>query len=104
VPSGHDITFQESFYERQENGALWARFRFIMPAIGTDAGYADVAADFVSLCESYVLPALAGQQIPDQIVISLADRATAFGVATPEATQFFEAFSLNGASCIWESF
>lgn len=104
LPSGQPLEFQESFYERQDDGALWARFRFIMPSIGEEVGYAQVADDFMTLCESYVLPALQGQDMPDQIVVSLADRATEFGKASPEATQFFEAFRPEGASCIWEQF
>ncbi len=106
VPSGQEITFQESFYERQDDGSLWARFRFVMPAIarGGELSYADVAEDFLKLCEAYVLPALEGQDTPERILISLADRATEFGTATPEATQFFEEFRPEGTSCMWEDF
>ncbi|MEM6728661.1 MAG: DUF6497 family protein, partial [Pseudomonadota bacterium] len=104
LPSGHETTFLDSFYEAQADGALWARFRFVMPAIGQGVDYADVADDFLTLCENYALPSLAGQDIPDQIIITLADRPTEFGVATPDATQFFEAFQPSGASCIWDSF
>ncbi|MEM1375014.1 MAG: DUF6497 family protein [Pseudomonadota bacterium] len=104
VPSGQALSFQESFYERKDDGALWARFRFVMPVIGTGVTYADVAEDFLTLCEAYVLPALAGQDMPDQIIVSLADRATDFGKANPEATQYFEAFTPDPPSCIWEGF
>lgn len=105
LPSGLPVEFQESFYERQDDGGLWARFRFVMPAIGAeDVGYAEVADDFLILCENYALPSLSGQDIPGQIIISLADRATEFGVTNPEATQFFEAFRPKDASCIWEDF
>lgn len=104
VPSGQALEFQESFYERQEGGELWARFRFIAPAIGENMAYADVADDFMVLCEKYALPSLADQDTPDQIIISLADRATEFGVTNREATQYFEAFRLKDAACIWEGF
>lgn len=104
VPSGQALDFQESFYERREDGTLSARFRFIMPAIGGEVGYAEVADDFLTLCEVYALPALEDRDIPDEIVISLADRATEFGVTNPEATQFFEAFRPEGATCIWDGF
>lgn len=104
VPSGQALSFQESFYERQDSGALWARFRFIMPSVGAEVAYADVAQDFLSLCEAYVLPSLEGQDQPDLVIISLADRATPFGVANPDATQFFEAFTLSDGSCMWEAF
>lgn len=104
VPSGQVLEFQESFYERKSDGALWARFRFVMPVIGDGLSYADVAEDFLTLCEVYVLPALEGQDMPDQIIVSLADRATEFGRANPEATQYFEAFTPDPPSCIWEGF
>lgn len=105
VPSGQDVTFQESFYEEQADGALWARFRFVMPAIarGGEVGYAEVADDFLHLCDVYVLPGLDGD-LPKQIVISLADRETEFGVPDPAATQFFEAFRVESGACMWEGF
>ncbi|MEM9436959.1 MAG: DUF6497 family protein [Pseudomonadota bacterium] len=104
VPSGQPLEFQESFYERRESGSLWARFRFVMPAIGEGVAYAEVAEDFLELCQVYVVPALDGQDAPDQVIISLADRPTEFGVAAPDVTQYFEAFRLEGSSCIWEGF
>ncbi|WP_147126162.1 DUF6497 family protein [Shimia ponticola] len=106
VPSGQELTFQESFYEEQADGALWARYRFVMPAIarGGDVGYAEVADDFVHLCEVYVLPGLDAEDLPVQIVISLSDRESEFGVPTPDATQFFEAFRIENGACIWEGF
>ncbi|MEM9350653.1 MAG: DUF6497 family protein [Pseudomonadota bacterium] len=104
MPSGEALEFHESFYERQDGGALWARFRFVMPAIGDGVAYADVADDFMELCQVYVIPALEGQDAPDQVIISLADRPTDFGVPAPDVTQYFEAFRLEGSSCIWEGF
>ena len=49
-----------------------------------------------------MLPATGPQ--PSQIVISLSDRAVPFGEADPEATQFFEAYRVEGGACIWEMF
>ncbi|MEM9854856.1 MAG: DUF6497 family protein [Pseudomonadota bacterium] len=104
VPSGEQISFYESFYERQDDGEVWARFRFLMPSIASGVSYAQVADDFLTLCEAYALPSLAGQDIPNQIVISLADAPTEFGIANPDVTQYFEAFRPDGASCIWVGF
>ncbi|MEL6914230.1 MAG: DUF6497 family protein [Pseudomonadota bacterium] len=104
VPSGQPLDFQESFYERRDDGTLAARFRFIMPAIAEEVGYVDVADDFLALCERYALPSLADRDMPDEIVISIADRSTEFGVTAKDATQFFEAFRPDGASCIWDGF
>ncbi|MDO5604669.1 MAG: DUF6497 family protein [Paracoccus sp. (in: a-proteobacteria)] len=64
-------------------------------------------ADIVWLCETVALPMLppkgaAGR--PAQIVISLSDRATAFGEIDPEAVQLFEGFSPSDDNqfCLWE--
>jgi hypothetical protein len=36
--------------------------------------------------------------------VSFADRAVEFGVSDPEATQYFEVFSINGSTCSREIF
>lgn len=104
VPSGQALTFQESFLEEQESGQVWARFRFVMPAIAQGLTYGDLTDDFVHLCQVYVVPGLEPAAMPDQIVISIGDRATEFGLPHPEATQFFEAFSVQNGDCIWGEF
>ena len=59
--------------------------------------------DFPRLCEAFAIPYIAEYQLEgDVIVISLADRATEFGANDPDATQFFEAFRPDGATCVWE--
>ena len=85
-----------------------ARFRFLAPAINPEAealSYDAVADDFQVLCDSYALPALveAGQSVVE-IVITLMDRPVTFGEISPEATQFFEPFSVASGTCIWEQF
>lgn len=62
-------------------------------------------ADLTALCESFALPRIpATGPMPQQIVISLADRPVPFGQADPEATQFFEAFRPENGRCVWEGF
>jgi hypothetical protein len=57
------------------------------------------------LCQSYALPRLSETgPVPAQIIISLSDRPVPFGEASPEATQFFEAYRIEGDACIWEAF
>jgi Family of unknown function (DUF6497) len=34
----------------------------------------------------------------------MSDRVVPFGQTDPEATQFFEAYSLQGDTCVWEMF
>lgn len=103
VPSGQVI----ELYEVVEDGET-VRFRFLAPEIARDTGdfsYADVVEDFASLCAKVALPWLSERTFePKQVVISMSDRKTDFGVADPGATQFFEAFSVMDGACIWEVF
>ena len=104
VPSGQQVTLQEILLD-DGPGALWARFRFVAPAIGHGVGQQASAQDIDSLCESFALPYLAAQGIaPVRVVISLADRALPFGSSDPEVTQYFEAYRPDKMRCIWEGF
>lgn len=105
TPSGQTVTLYDL---RIEPDTGYARFRFLAPAIApgdTALTYADVSDDFQWLCESFALPELQAQGwVAAQIVITLSDRAVAQGSTDPDATQFFEGFSTDGATCIWEQF
>lgn len=108
VPSGQPVTFHDVIWGEPGPAGLTARFRFIAPGIARDSGsvgFETAEADMRFLCESYALPrteAMAPR--PGQIVISLSDRPVEFGRATPEATQFFEAYSAEDGKCIWEGY
>ena len=106
VPSGQSVTLQDLFWEEGEE--LILRVRFLAPAIARDAGSIthDVAsADMLYLCEAFVLPQIAaGPDSPTQVILSLSDIAVPFGEANPDATQFFEAYIVDGDSCISEVF
>lgn len=109
VPSGQGITLQDVILNQPGPQGLTARFRFIAPAISRETGTIsfDVASlDMDHLCQTYALPRTltATGPVPSQIIVSLADRAVGFGDITPEATQFFEAYAIQGSDCIWESF
>lgn len=108
VPSGQEVTFQDEIWSG-ENPARVARFRFVAPAIaregGNALGFPEAEADMAHLCEAFVLPRLnAGDQAPVKIIISLSDRPIPpFGLADPEATQFFEAYRPpDHGNCVWE--
>lgn len=108
VPSGQEVTFVEMIHDAIGPEGLTYRFRFLAPAIARQGGTVDAEAalaDMAFLCDSYALGRIAstGPQ-PAQIVISLADRAVAFGATDPEATQYFEAFRPQGGRCEWEAF
>lgn len=102
LPSGQTVTLADIIFE--EDGAL-ARFRFLAPRIGEDLTFTEVVDDFPWLCEQAILPALAvAEAAPERVVISMADRPVEFGAIAPDATQFFEIFSLSDGVCIWEEF
>lgn len=109
VPSGQPVTLQDVIWNQPGPAGLTARFRFIAPEIARDGGLIDfdtAAADMDHLCETYALPrvtTITGPR-PAQVVISLSDIPVEFGVVTPEATQFFEAYSITEGVCEWEAF
>ena len=108
LPSGlqaalHDVVVDEVGSE------TWLRMRFIAPQLDPTAqdaaSFADIEADFTAICSKLGGPYAARHGLaPDKIVVSLADRAVAFGTTDPAATQYFEQFRWDGADCIWESF
>lgn len=82
---------------------LTYRFRFVAGWIGEEADFDLVSADMAYLCEAYALPRIAdiGPQ-PAQIVISLSEEPTEFGLSAPDVTQFFEAYTPQDGHCVWE--
>ncbi|MDB5660085.1 MAG: hypothetical protein JWS10_2700 [Cypionkella sp.] len=108
VPSGQAVRFVEVVMNAPGTTGLVARFRFVAPAIAKHGGSVDydvATVDMEHLCNSFALPRVASTgPRPSQIIISLADRDVPFGEAAPEATQFFEAYQIDGDACIWEAF
>ena len=61
--------------------------------------------DIVWLCENFVLPRIAHlEQLPAQVVISLASAPGPFGSFDPDIVQIFEGFSIpaSRSHCVWE--
>ena len=107
VPSGQPVTLLDVISNQPGPAGLTYRFRFLAPQIGAGGGidHDMVFEDMVALCESYVLPRVArSMPVPSQVIISFSDRPVPFGAADPEATQFFEAFTIRDGHCIWEAF
>lgn len=104
VPSRQVVTFHEIITDAPGTARTF-RFRFLAPALRADADFEAAERDMRHLCETYALPRISdiGPQ-PAQIVISLSDRPVEFGVMTPEAIQFFEAYRPQVPTCIWEQF
>lgn len=109
VPSGQPVSLQDVIWNEPGPAGLTVRFRFIAPQIAREGGTIDfdtAAEDMDHLCQTFALPRIetvTGPQ-PAQVVISLSDRPVEFGVITPEATQFFEAYSIEDGTCVWEAF
>lgn len=109
VPSGQPIEFLDVI--RGVDGAVGSavRYRFLAPSISRDmprVSFVQAADDMEALCQDYVLPwiQVAPGKIPDQIIIVLSDRKVEFGMADPDATQYFEAYRPENGACFWESF
>ncbi|MDU9006309.1 DUF6497 family protein [Sedimentitalea todarodis] len=107
VPSGQDVSLNEVLVD-DATGQTWVRFRFVAPAIARDGGSVayDVAAeDMAHLCRDLVIPYMSEFALAStHIVISMSDRDVPFGEANPQATQYFEAYRLEDADCIWEAY
>ena len=105
LPSGLEAGLMEGFVEVQTDGARWARFRYVMPALGATADFDLVQSDFIVLCESQALPMLsdAGEQV-SQVIVSLMDKPLEFGQSDPGTVQYFETFAIRDGRCIWEEF
>ena len=105
VPSGKAVVFHEMIWNQPGSGLTY-RFRFISPeitSVGDDLNYAVLERDMAHLCQEFAVPRLAATgPVPSQIVISISSRASEFGQADPEVTQFFEAYSVSDNQCIWE--
>ena len=108
VPSGTDMELYEVLIDKVDTQD-WARFRFVAPGIDRfkpDApDFFRLLNDFPVLCDKIALPYLTEYKLePAIIAISMSDRVVEFGTADPEATQYFELFSISDGDCIWEEF
>ncbi|WP_170753164.1 DUF6497 family protein [Ruegeria lacuscaerulensis] len=105
VPSGQPVYLSDVLLDNNP-GELWVRFRFVAPKIGSDVGrigYDVASVDMEHLCHTLAVAYVAEYDLePARVVISLSDRPTEFGQAAPDATQYFEAYRLEQAQCIWE--
>jgi hypothetical protein len=108
LPSGQTVTWIDTINDAPGPDGLAVRFRFLAPAIARDGGTVSsdqAQEDMQVLCDKFALPRIpsTGPQ-PSQIIISLSDRKTEFGVPDPDATQYFESYGIEDGACIWEVF
>lgn len=109
VPSGQEISFLDVIRGEESAAGTAIRYRFLAPGIARNKGnvvFSQAEEDMAALCQDYVLPwiEVAPGEMPDQIIIVLSDREVEFGVADPDATQYFEAYRPEDGACFWEGF
>jgi predicted secreted protein len=111
VPSGQRVVLEDVLVDETPGASqveTWVRFRFVAPRIarqGGDIPFPVAADDMQALCQEFAVPYLAANNLAAaRVVVSLSDRQVPFGVPTPEATRYFEAYRLDGDTCIWEQF
>ncbi len=109
VPSGQEISFLDVIRGEESAAGTAIRYRFLAPGIARNKGnvvFSQAEEDMAALCQDYVLPwiVVAPGEMPDQIIIVLSDREVEFGVADPDATQYFEAYRPEDGACFWEGF
>ena len=105
MPSGQKVTLLDVITDVAGPEGLTARFRFLAPAIAGQVDPEMAALDMDYLCQTYALTKIAntGPQ-PSQIIISMSDIDVPFGEVHPEATQFFNAYSIEDGVCVWDMF
>ena len=104
LPSGLEAYLLEMLWNERATGLAY-RFRFVAPDLTGQEDFETTMTDLEYLCNSYAVPRLSniGPQ-PKQIVVSIADRESEFGVIDPDLNQVFEAYRLDQGGCIWEMF
>lgn len=104
LPSGLEARFHEMIWNQPGQGLVY-RFRFVAPAFEQTGDFDAVMTDLEFLCTDYALPRLADiGPLPNQVIISLADRESEFGEYVPGVAQVFEAYRVEDGACIWEMF
>ncbi|WP_240611669.1 DUF6497 family protein [Roseovarius nitratireducens] len=106
LPSGLEARLFEVVSDRPSGGGLIYRFRYVADGFTAVAERFDaISGDLVWLCETHALPRISniGPQ-PGQVVVSLADRESEFGVYDEAVTQVFEAYRIENDRCTWEMF
>jgi hypothetical protein len=99
LPSGIEAQLQEV----RREGAGQLRARYVAEGFRRDADLEEIAADMDYLCAAHVLPELTPAE-GAQVIVSLAEAPSEFGVANPEIAQVFEAYTIENGRCIWEAF
>ncbi|PVA11911.1 hypothetical protein DC366_03000 [Pelagivirga sediminicola] len=104
LPSGLQADLFETITE-DEGGAPVIRLRYLAEDLDPGRMTPQTALeDMKFLCENNALAGMPSAREGTTIIVSLADRATPFGVIDSSVVQVFEVFTLNGGACMWEAF
>ncbi|EPX79848.1 DUF6497 family protein [Litoreibacter arenae] len=98
----HEILFEPAEADRPERRIV--RIRLVAPGIADKEkfGFEVIEADFQSLCDSEGLRIVA-ESAPNarEIIVSVASGRVPFGETVPNVVQYFDAFSVDGDTCVW---
>ncbi len=103
VETGSGVVYQ--FHDIIDEAPTY-RLRFVVAGLGGEGlTYGDLADDFGLICAGFALPRLSESEAdPERVVIALMSKPIDFGAIDPDTTQFFESFTVENDSCIWEAF
>jgi hypothetical protein len=107
APSGQMLTLEEVLSEQDPwSEDVLVVVRLLAPAIAQGVpDDADLRADMDWACLTWGVPAAAAlASNPDRVVVEMMAAPVPRGEATPGIRRFFETYSLEGATCIWELF
>lgn len=102
TPSGLTVYLQEFIEEPGLFPLL--RARFVAPTMTADTPEPEtVLGDMEHLCNTVAIPhAQVAGEMPTQIVVSVSAEAMEFGTLDPDIPQYFEAYSVQDGTCMWE--
>jgi hypothetical protein len=105
VPSGQPVVLQDVVWNVIGSQGFTLRFRFVAPEIrsGGAVDFDTAVADMQALCMDFARQRVTDfGGVPQQIIISMAEKPVVFGESLPDVVQFFEAFRIEGDTCVWE--
>lgn len=108
VPSGQIVAFVEIIRDVEGVDGMTTHVRFVAPDISRRGGvvsFEQALRDMEHVCNEFATSqGLEANSLPAQVVISFSDVFIRFGQAAPDATQYFESYTLQDGRCISEPF
>ncbi len=106
LPSGLVVRLHETRLEpvgAPTGGVNAVRLRYVSAQLGTEFSFDEVEGDFTHLCGTFgLLTRARSAPNAEQVIISMASAPTAFGESAPNVVQYFDSFSVQDDTCIWE--